>query len=81
MREFESFAAIQKRARATLGRKVKDFRRAQRMTQADLADEAEVRRALISQIERGAANPTLDSLVRLAAALGVEAAELLNSDR
>jgi transcriptional regulator with XRE-family HTH domain len=51
------------------------------MTQADLADRAESRRALISDIERGEANPTLDSVLRIAVALGVEPAELLNPRR
>ena len=79
--ESESFARVQRRVRASLGRKVKDLRLSLEMTQTDLADEAEIRRALVSDIERGKANPTLDSIVRLATALGVEAAELLNLDR
>lgn len=37
------------------------------MTRADLSDRAESRRALISDIERGEANPTLDSIVRITA--------------
>jgi transcriptional regulator with XRE-family HTH domain len=49
------------------------------MSQEELADEAETRRALISQIERGEANPTLDSIVKIATALGVEIGELFNS--
>jgi transcriptional regulator with XRE-family HTH domain len=51
------------------------------MTQADLADLAESRRALISDIERGEANPTLESLLRIAVALGVKPGELLNPRR
>ncbi|MBP0111479.1 helix-turn-helix transcriptional regulator [Bradyrhizobium vignae] len=77
----ESLASAQKRTRATLGRKVKDLRLSLEMTQADLAEEAEVRRALVSEVERGEANPTLDSIVRIAMALGVDAADLLGSDR
>lgn len=42
------------------------------MSQADLADRTETRQALISEIERGEANPTLDSILRIATALGVE---------
>ncbi|MGY3405053.1 transcriptional regulator with XRE-family HTH domain [Bradyrhizobium sp. GM5.1] len=51
------------------------------MTQSDLADRAEIRRALISDIERGETNPTLDSIHRIAVALGVGPAELLKSRR
>jgi DNA-binding XRE family transcriptional regulator len=45
----------QRRVRTTLGRRVKDLRLSLKMTQADLADEAEIRRALVSEIERGEA--------------------------
>jgi transcriptional regulator with XRE-family HTH domain len=72
----ESFARAQRRVRTTLGRRVKDLRLSLKMTQADLAEEAEIRRALVIEIERGGANPTLDSIIRIATALGVESAEL-----
>lgn len=77
MAESESFARARRRASATLGRKVKDLRHSLKMSQADLADDAGTRRALVSDIERGEANPTLDTIVRIAMALGVEAADLL----
>lgn len=64
-----------------LGRKVRELRLSLKMSQADLADEAETRRALISEIERGEANPTLDSIVSIAIALGVDLAELFDSHR
>jgi ribosome-binding protein aMBF1 (putative translation factor) len=79
--ESESFAKAQQRVRATFGRKVKDLRRSLKLSQADLADDAGIRRALVSDIERGEANPTLNSIVRLATALDVEPAELLSLDR
>jgi transcriptional regulator with XRE-family HTH domain len=46
-------------------------------SQDDLADEAGVRQALISALEVTTANPTLESLDKIAAALGVEVADLL----
>nr|WP_283812427.1 helix-turn-helix transcriptional regulator [Bradyrhizobium pachyrhizi] len=68
--------------RAALGRNVRSLRLSRRMTQQELAELAESRRALISDIERGEANPTFDSLVRIAITLGVEPADLLKgSDR
>ena len=45
-----------------------------------LAEEAGVTQALVSAIERGRANPTLDSLERLALVLGVRVAELFGED-
>jgi transcriptional regulator with XRE-family HTH domain len=79
--ESESFARAQKRVRAAFGRKVKDLRRSLKLSQADLADDAGIRRALVSEVERGEANLTLNSIVRIAIALDVEPAELLSLDR
>lgn len=81
MTKSESFARVQRRLRAALGRNVRELRLSLRMTQADLADRAESRRTLISDLEREQANPTLDSLLRIAVALGVEPAELLTPRR
>jgi transcriptional regulator with XRE-family HTH domain len=79
--ESDSFARARSRASATLGGKVRYLRHSLKMSQADLADDAGIRRALVSDIERGEANPTLDTMVRIATALGVESAELLKADR
>ncbi|WP_225125950.1 MULTISPECIES: helix-turn-helix domain-containing protein [unclassified Bradyrhizobium] len=74
-------AKSQKRVRAALGQKVRHLRRSLKLTQADLADEAGIRRASVIDVERGQANPTLDTIVRIAAALRVEPSELLVLDR
>jgi transcriptional regulator with XRE-family HTH domain len=79
--EPESFAKVQRRLRATLGRNVRKLRLSLGMTQSDLADRAEIRRALISDLERGETNATLDTVVRIAMALGVEPAELFKPRR
>jgi transcriptional regulator with XRE-family HTH domain len=64
-----------------LGWRVRELRHYSKMSQADLADKAETRRALISEIERGEANPTLDSIISIAMALGVDLADLFDSRR
>jgi transcriptional regulator with XRE-family HTH domain len=46
-------------------------------SQLDLANEAGVRQALIGSIEHGRANPTLESLDKVASALDVAVADLL----
>ena len=51
------------------------------MSQEDLASEADIRRALISEIERGEANPTLESVIRIASALRVRLSELFDYQR
>jgi len=47
-----------------------------RLSQTVLAEEAGVTQSLVSAIERGRANPTLDSLERIALVLGVRIGEL-----
>jgi DNA-binding XRE family transcriptional regulator len=74
----ESFEKTQRRVGAVLARKVKDLRSSLMMSQTNLAEDAGIRRALVSDIERRAANPTLESIVRIATALGVEPADLLS---
>ncbi|MCK1606346.1 helix-turn-helix transcriptional regulator [Bradyrhizobium sp. 166] len=77
---FDSLAKIQKRVRTALGHQVKSRRLALELTQAALARQAGVRRAMLIEIEQGEANIRLESLVRIARALKVEPAELLSSD-
>jgi transcriptional regulator with XRE-family HTH domain len=48
------------------------------LSQDDLAYEAEVSRSYLSQLEKGAFYASLKIIGRLAEALGVEPAELLN---
>jgi transcriptional regulator with XRE-family HTH domain len=73
----ESFEKAQRRVKATLGRNVRELRLSLSLSQADLADRAETRRALISDVERAETNATLESLVRIALVLGVDPHELL----
>ena len=62
-----------------LGRNVKELRLSSNMSQTDLAVKAKVRQSLISKMESGKGNPTLDSVVKIARALGVTVIELLDS--
>lgn len=61
-----------------LARNLRRLRFARALSQDDLAAEAGLRQALISAIEVGTANPTLDSLDRLASALGTDLAVLFD---
>lgn len=57
--------------------KVAEMRQAQWMTQAQLAQASGVHRVTIARIEGGKVRPTIDTLMRLAAALGVEVKDLI----
>jgi transcriptional regulator with XRE-family HTH domain len=63
-------------AKRVLADNLRALRLKQRLSQDVLADEAGVTQALVSAIERGRANPTVESLERLALVLGVRVGEL-----
>ena len=61
-----------------LGRVIQKLRESQGLTQRDLAAKAKVTQGYIAQLEMGMKkNPSLETLRRLAKALGVPVTELL----
>lgn len=67
--------------RRLLARNLRRLRLERKLTQDELADEASVRQALISEIESGKIDVRFDTLQRIAAALGAKLAELLEEKR
>ncbi len=63
--------------RQRLGRNVKRLREQKGWSQEKFAFEADIHRTYISDIERGARNPTVTIVEKLAASLSVTASELL----
>jgi transcriptional regulator with XRE-family HTH domain len=63
-------------ARQQLGQRLKHLRRVRGYTQERLAERIDISSKYLSSIERGAENPTLDLLGRLAKGLQVELYEL-----
>jgi transcriptional regulator with XRE-family HTH domain len=64
--------------RRQVGLTVRRLRLARKMSQETLAFEAKIARNYVSGIERGIENPTVDVLHRLAGALGVSIADIVN---
>lgn len=64
-----------------LGRNVRRLREAKGWSQEALADASSLHRTYISGIERGARNPTLTVVSRLAGALDVTPSDLLAKDK
>lgn len=64
------------KVRARVGLRLRGLRERRGLTQAQLAARAELSHKFVGEIERGTANPTVDTLAGLAEALGVEIAEL-----
>ena len=60
-----------------LARNLRRFRDAKGWSQEKFAFEANIHRTYVSDIERGARNPTIMVLEKLAAPLGVTASDLL----
>lgn len=60
-----------------LGANVRRYRKLKGMTQEELALEAGMERSYVSDLKRGTRNPSVRALGRIADALGVEAAALL----
>lgn len=64
--------------RKRLGRNLRDLRTAKGLSQEQFAFEAKIHRTYISDIERGARNPTITVVEKLAKALKVTPGELLD---
>jgi len=67
---FRAYVEIEQAARAEIGRAVSQARKAQSLSQKELAERSFIQQSEISRIERGVSNPTALTLVRLANALG-----------
>jgi transcriptional regulator with XRE-family HTH domain len=64
--------------RRTLGRRVRQLRKEQKLSQEQLAERCDLHWTHISGTERGQFNLTLNTLIRLAKGLGVTLTELFS---
>jgi predicted transcriptional regulator len=74
-------AWVVEEAKAILGANLAILRHERGLTQKELAEAAGMRQPRIAEIEQAAANPQYETLVRIAAALGVDVAELVRRER
>ena len=70
-------AAALDRSAVRLGARIRELRRARRLTLVELASLAALSHSFLSQLERGLARPSMVSLERIARALGSSQVELL----
>ena len=70
--------ADEQRTVETLGTAVREARKRLGLSVQSLSEKAGVSFGLVSQLERGLGNPSLQSLQRLAGALGIPVAQLLD---
>ena len=62
-----------------VGERVRQLRHSSGLTQAALAERARLTTQAVSRVERGARTPTLETLEKLAAALGVRLGALVDT--
>lgn len=73
-------AAEPQAGEAALGARIRAVRERRRLSLGKLAEKAQVSKSLVHQIERGAAKPSIDTLRKLASALGVPVFSLFLGD-
>lgn len=59
-----------------LGKRIKELREQNKLTQLDIASSCDFEKTSISRIEAGRTNPTVTTLYKISIALGVELKDL-----
>mgnify|MGYP001205253996 CR=1 FL=1 len=72
---------LERQSPPAIGPRLQQLRKERRLTLDELAAASGVSRSMLSQIERGQANPTLATVWQLSHALGVELSDLVGSQR
>ena len=67
--------------RKELGARIRELRKSAGFTQEELGEQADLNYKFIGELERGQVNVSLDSLVRIAGALGVKIGDLLSKEK
>ncbi len=67
-------------SKINIGKKIADFRRKNNMTIRELSEKSSVSTALLSQLERNIANPSLSVLCSLAATMNMPLSRLLEEE-
>lgn len=67
--------------RRQVGEQIRRVREARNLSQPDVCGRSGIDVATYSRIERGHSSPLLDTLIRIADAIGVDLVELVRSDR
>lgn len=63
-----------------LGQRIRRYRQVKKLTQEQLAERADISASFMGHIERGSRIASLDTLMKLCAALGVTPNDLLSVD-
>jgi transcriptional regulator with XRE-family HTH domain len=64
-----------------IGMNIKIWRVRKNITQRNLANKTKLSQSYFSKLEKGVENPTLDTLTRVADALGIKVGELFDEEQ
>ena len=67
--------------RKKLGARIRELRQSAGITQEELGEKAELNYKFIGELERGQVNVSLDSIVRIAEALGVKIGDIFSKEK
>jgi transcriptional regulator with XRE-family HTH domain len=67
--------------RKKLGERIRELRKTAGITQEELGEKADLNYKFIGELERGQVNVSLDSLVRIAGALGIRIGDLFSKEK
>jgi len=63
-----------------ISKRLREYRKEYALSQEQFAEKAGISLPLLSELERGIANPTLQSLEKVACAMALSVAEMLDAD-
>ena len=67
--------------RKKLGERIRELRKSAGITQEELGEKAELNYKFIGELERGQVNVSLDSIVKIAEALGVKIGDICSKEK
>lgn len=67
--------------RKKIGERIRELRKTAGITQEELGEKADLNYKFIGELERGQVNVSLDSLVRIAGALGIKIGDLFSKEK
>src|SRR4030042_4577212 len=72
---------VENNSRRKLGERIRELRTTAGLTQEKLGEKASLSYKFIGELERGQVNVSLDSIVRIAEALGVKIGDLFSAEK
>lgn len=68
---------MSKKVKKAFGKALRELRMKHKLSQLDVSTASDLDRAYMSELERGLKNPSLETIFRLADAIGITATELV----